>query len=122
MPEHVHILLVPSLPEWPVPKILQAIKRPFARRVIRRWRELHAPVLNRIVQPSGAFRFWLRGGGYDSNVESPELLWVMIEYTHLNPVRRGLVLDPIEWRWSSASWYEGLSAGPVTIDPIDEYV
>ena len=122
MPEHVHLVLVPSHPEWPVPAILRTIKRPFARRVIRRWRELNAPVLERLVDASGGNRFWLRGGGYDSNIESPDLLSVVIKYTHLNPERRGLVLDPRDWRWSSARWYEGSRRELVTIDPIDDYV
>ena len=121
MPEHVHLLLVPSLPDWPVPEILRAIKQPFARRVIGRWRELKAPVLDRLADASGSYRFWLCGGGYDSNIESLELLWVVIEYTHMNAVRRGLVLDPADWRWSSASWYDGSRAGLVTIDPINDY-
>jgi len=33
-----------------------------------------------------------------------------VEYIHLNPVRRGLVKRPEEWRWSSAREYAGVSA------------
>ncbi len=58
MPTHIHLLLVPSLPDWPVPRILQAIKRPFAQHVIGRWRELGAPILARLRDSAGATRFW----------------------------------------------------------------
>ena len=45
MPEHVHLLIVPRLPETPVPLLLRAMKQSFAQRVVRRWRELRAPIL-----------------------------------------------------------------------------
>jgi putative transposase len=28
-----------------------------------------------------------------------------VDYLHDNPRRKGLVLSPADWRWSSASWY-----------------
>ncbi len=31
----------------------------------------------------------------------------MIDYIHLNPVRRGLVAKASDGRWSSAAWIEG---------------
>jgi putative transposase len=31
-----------------------------------------------------------------------QMLWQRIQYTHLNPVRAGLVEHPNDWRWSSA--------------------
>jgi putative transposase len=33
-----------------------------------------------------------------------------IEYIHLNPVKRGLVKRPEEWKWSSFPEYEGVDA------------
>ncbi|HEY6292841.1 MAG TPA: transposase [Terriglobia bacterium] len=33
-----------------------------------------------------------------------------VEYIHLNPVRRGLVKRPAEWKWSSFAEYSGLGA------------
>jgi putative transposase len=42
----------------------------------------------------------------------------MIEYIHLNPVRRGLVRRAVDWKWSSANWYEGNGESPIAIDPI----
>jgi putative transposase len=32
----------------------------------------------------------------------------MIDYIHLNPVRRGLVERASDWKWSSAAWFEDL--------------
>jgi len=36
-----------------------------------------------------------------------------VKYVHLNPVRRGLVTEPEEWRWSSVHDYTGRLREPV---------
>jgi hypothetical protein len=35
----------------------------------------------------------------------------MIDYVHANPVRKGLVVRPADWKWSSAGWCELRSPG-----------
>jgi putative transposase len=35
---------------------------------------------------------------------------------HRNPVKRGLVLEPEQWEWSSYRSYAGREQGPVKID------
>jgi putative transposase len=62
-------------------------------------------------------RFWQAGGGYDRNVVEQRTLLKVIEYMHLNPVRRGLVELPEDWEWSSARWYAGIRPVPLEIDP-----
>ena len=47
--------------------------------------------------------YWQCGGGYDWNIEEPGTLRTIIDYVHLNPVRRGLVARATDWRWSSAT-------------------
>jgi len=119
MPEHVHLLIVPNLPAFPLSRTLSRLKRPFAETVIRRWRSIDAPVLMRITDVDGRARFWERGGGYDRNVFSTQELHEKIEYIHANPVRRGLVERPDHWRWSSAPWYAGDRSGAVEIDRLE---
>lgn len=118
MPEHVHLLLWPLLPEFPLSIVLRELKRDFASEVIARWRELDANILPRLVALDGSTRFWQRGGGHDDNVESVDELANVAEYIHLNPVRRGLVERAESWKWSSARWYAGDRCGPVEIDPL----
>jgi putative transposase len=38
-------------------------------------------------------------------VFSEKKLEEKLDYMHLNPVRRGLVLRAVDWKWSSARWY-----------------
>jgi putative transposase len=116
MPEHVHLLVVPNLPEFPVPKMLSAIKRPFAEAVLKRWRELNAPILAKLTDKSGGLHFWQTGGGHDLNVYTHEKHLQKLRYVHENPVVRGLVSTGEDWAWSSARWYTGDRSGPVKVD------
>jgi hypothetical protein len=45
-------------------------------------------------------------------------LLAMIDYIHLNPNRRGLAERPSDWRWSSASWFEGRESDLLVPDAI----
>ncbi|MGH7132604.1 MAG: REP-associated tyrosine transposase [Phycisphaerales bacterium] len=110
MPEHVHLLVEPGLPEHPLGRALGEIKGPVAEAAIERWRELKAPVLDKLVDSEGRVRFWQPGGGYDRNIFSAEEFDEKRRYIHNNPVRRGLVELFTDWRWSSARWYWGMES------------
>jgi len=115
MPEHVHLIVHPRRPTYDISAIRQAIKEPVGRRGVRYLR-VHAPHwLPRITVQRGKRqerRFWQAGGGYDRNVIEPSTLLAMMEYIHANPVRRGLVSRPQEWKWSSAGWFKGKNSLP----------
>jgi len=114
MPEHVHLILWPR--EVTVSRTLLVLKRTFAREVLRRWRDLNAPILSRLQDDQGRLRFWQRGGGYDRNIRDRDELQRKIAYVNENPVRRGLVDRATEWEWSSARWCEGDRRGMVKLD------
>lgn len=46
------------------------------------------------------------------------MLWQRIQYTHLNPVRAGLINHPNDWNWSSARIWHGrrLDDEPLEVD------
>jgi putative transposase len=117
MPEHIHLLLVPNLPQYPVSALVHELKGPFGEAVLERWQELNAPVLERLRDKAGRLHFWLPGGGYDRNIFTAEEWREKFNYIHWNPVVRGLVKEPQDWPWSSARWYAGDRSGPVIVDP-----
>ncbi|MEX2213557.1 MAG: transposase [Phycisphaeraceae bacterium] len=119
MPEHVHLILLPNLPEAPVSRVLHRIKRIVASKVIARWREMKASILDDIRGEDGVCRFWQPGGGYDRNLYTTDELWEKIDYIHGNPIERGLVLRATEWIWSSARFFAGLEESKLEIDPIE---
>jgi len=112
MPEHVHLVLLP-LEQAKISEILTTIKQSTSKRAIRWLRDNAPEYLPQLCdrQPNGrqSFRFWQRGGGYDRNLRSVRDIHEKIAYTHLNPVRRGLVATEADWRWSSAAaWRTGV--------------
>jgi putative transposase len=114
MPEHAHLLIVPRLPEAPVPRILNAIKAPLSRSALARWRAGEPSMIGRLTDATGVARFWQAGGGYDRNITSE--LFEKLRYIHWNPVKRGLCAQPEDWEWSSARWYKRMREGTVPID------
>ncbi len=53
------------------------------------------------------YQLW-QEGSHPQQIDSDEMMWQKIEYSHNNPVRRGYVNDPIHWRYSSARNYAGM--------------
>jgi putative transposase len=109
MPEHVHLLVVPTCADPALDRYLARVKQPFSK-----WlkQQLSTANSHRIKQLTvqerpgkTCIRFWQEGPGYDRNLMKPAAIEAAIEYIHMNPVRRRLVKRATDWKWSSASWY-----------------
>jgi putative transposase len=109
MPEHVHLLVLPTSIECDIAGLLFSIKRPFSYRVKQHYEgtesDLRSELIVRERAGKSAFRFWQEGAGYDRNLFEPQSVLAAIDYIHLNPVRRGLVTRANDWKWSSCRWY-----------------
>jgi putative transposase len=109
MPEHVHLLVVPTSAEPAIGDYLALIKQPFSKSIKELLVSTQSPLVDRLTiqeRPGKTcFRFWQEGPGYDRNLNTPDSIQAAIDYIHQNPVRRGLVSRAIDWKWSSASWY-----------------
>ena len=120
MPEHVHLVIWPTRPDYSIGAILTTLKQSVATRALAYVRDAAPGFLRQMEdrQPNGtvSHRFWQRGGGFDRNIFEPEALLAAIEYVHANPVRRLLCERATEWRWSSAAEYENPGVGPLRID------
>ena len=102
MPNHVHLLLHPDVEVAKVPRILSALKTRTSRLILQRlWAERPAVVV-RATSERGEPHLWQPGGGYDRNVFSRQEFLEKARYIEDNPVRKGLVLFPEEYAWSSA--------------------
>jgi putative transposase len=98
MPEHMHLLV--SEPEKGQLSIaIQALKQSVARRVALR----------------SAEPFW-QARYYDFNVWSNRKRVEKLRYIHRNPVARGLVARPEDWKWSSYRHYQTGVEGRVEIE------
>jgi len=54
------------------------------------------------------YQLW-EEGNHSKQIRTDEMMWQKIEYSHMNPVKRGYVDDPLHWRHSSARNYAGQS-------------
>jgi hypothetical protein len=61
--------------------------------------------------------FW-QARYYDFNVFSEEKRLEKLGYMHWNPMKRGLVDRPEDWRWSSCRFYQTGERGRLTIDSL----
>ena len=115
MPEHVHLLL--TEPERENPSVvMQAIKQGFARRLLARLRRAEQPrQLSLWSKPLQRGRIW-QPRFYDFVVFSDKKRVEKLRYMHRNPVKRGLVLEPEQWRWSSYRHYAFGEIGPVIVN------
>ena len=114
MPEHVHLLI--SEPERGNPStIMQAVKQGFARRLLNRQRKREArqPGLWNMALDAGPV--W-QARFYDFVVWTKKKRVEKLRYLHRNPVRRGLVLAPEQWRWSSFRHYAYGERCPVLVN------
>jgi putative transposase len=109
MPEHVHLIIYPVPQANTIGALLNAIKRPFSYRVKQQLIQSRSQWLQRLTvrQRPGVmtFRYWQEGPGYDRNITRPSTAIAAIDYLHLNPVRRGLAKEVLDWNWSSARYY-----------------
>ncbi len=121
MPDHVHLLLMPGEDKYSMATILKQIKGPFGKWLVEDWKARHPHLLRRHAVASGSgtvFRVWERGGGFDRNLYTREHICRAVEYIEANPVRKGLVVNPVDWLWSSARARAGVEDVPIHIDAI----
>ena len=115
MPEHFHLLI--SEPARANPSVvIQALKLGVVRRLFphsaKRKEKLGA--LN-LFDNSAPKHFWQRRF-YDFNAWSAHKHREKLRYIHRNPVKRGLVETPEQWRWSSFRAYAFAETGPVVVN------
>lgn len=119
MPEHVHLLVEPTVPKPRLDFFLARLKQPFSTQIKELLAATSSPLLEQLTireRPGKfCFRFWQEGPGYDRNLTTPAAIESAIAYIHENPVRRGLCRRAVDWRWSSARFY--LADPPLTQYP-----
>ncbi len=102
MPEHFHLLI--TEPEVSDPSVvMKVIKQRFARQVNRSLRRRRAPSQIALWDLTLASVWQKRF--YDFNVWTQRKRIEKLRYMHRNPVKRELVKQPDQWRWSSFRSY-----------------
>jgi putative transposase len=114
MPEHIHLLI--TEPEIGTPStVMQVVKQRTARALLPRKKRADARQRRLFADATSRTAFW-QARFYDFNVWTTKKRVEKLRYMHRNPVKRGLVSVPEEWRWSSYRFYLLDEAGPVRVN------
>lgn len=96
-----------------------AFKSYAARKIIDYFETVHDPILRELSlskldhKIDRDYQLW-QEGSHPQEIQNDEMLRQKLTYMHENPVRRGYVDDPVDWRYSSARNYAG-KAGLVEV-------
>jgi putative transposase len=114
MPEHVHLLVYPTVPNPSISRYLARVKQPFSKQIRDILVQEGSRLLSKLTvlerRGKTCFRFWQEGPGFDRNLFSPEAIALSLEYIHNNPLKRGLCRRAVDWKWSSARYYADVPA------------
>ena len=103
MPEHVHLLI--SEPEVGSPStVMQVLKQRTAHALLPK-RKRRDPRQRNLFGDEPVQRAFWQTRFYDFNVFTSKKRVEKLRYMHRNPVKRGLVKSPEQWRWSSYRFY-----------------
>jgi putative transposase len=114
MPDHVHLLIwLPQAGQLSL--FVHELKRISSFR-IRRWYDQFAS--NYFREFGQGVRFW-QTKFHDFPIYERAKIEEKLEYMHVNPVRASLVSRVLDWRWSSARWYEQRKSVGVRIEWVE---
>ncbi len=114
MPEHIHLLL--TEPEVGTSStVMQVVKQRTARALLPK-RKRRNPRQRSLFGDEPKRRAFWQARSYDFNVWTTKKRVEKLRYMHRNPVKRGLVGAPEQWRWSSYRFYLLDEAGPVRVN------
>jgi putative transposase len=127
MPDHFHLLLLPRL-EDKLSKIMMSLKGYTARRILDILKnENDIGVLEKLRLPARASKKTrhssfavFQPGDYIFNVFSPSKFRDKLDYIHNNPVKKGLVKHPSDYKWSSYRFYTEERNSAIKMDELDE--
>jgi putative transposase len=110
MPTHFHALI--GLPNYrQLSKFMGTVKSLSARKIM----QLSPPPA--AIHGSACSKSQIWANRFDDIIiTSEEQFRIKLNYIHNNPVKGKLVIDPVMWKYSSATDWLGNHTGPLTID------
>ncbi len=121
MPDHVHALVRP-IATGLLSTFIQQWKRMTSDAILEFLKlgtpQDTTPFADRVRDSAGKIHVWQKRY-YPFNVFTIEKAVEKLEYMHNNPVKAGLVNDPCDWPWSTASHFLKGKPCPVDLVAID---
>lgn len=115
MSNHAH-LVASARPDYKLSDILRDMKKYTSKKIVSEigaipesradWMLYRFEYSGRYNKKIKEYRFW-QEGNFPKECIMPHYLWQKIDYTHQNPVRAELVIEPQHYLYSSAIDYAG---------------
>jgi putative transposase len=122
MPTHMHLIVFDC--EWDTSRLQETLTdfRKFTGRHLAEFCQQamsasFSAVLTEAAGDDRDRRFW-QPTRHPEAITSEKFHKEKRDYLHDNPRRKGLVLHPTHWRWSSAQWYKTQEDCGVPITPV----
>ena len=109
LPDHIHCIWALPGEEHDYSLRWKSIKIKFSRIYQYRFGQVVATTESRKIR--GEVGIWQRRF-WEHTIRDDDDLYEHIDYIHFNPVKHGLVADPLDWKWSSYRQYESEGYSP----------
>ena len=118
LPDHFHMIVKSK----ELIKIIQLIKMFSAKEIVKQLKaDNNSQILTQLklnkkeYKNNSDYQVW-QEGFMPKEIMNDEMLNQKIEYIHYNPIKKGLVNDPSDWKYSSACIYEKEEEGIIKLD------
>jgi len=122
MPTHLHLIVSA---EGDLSAILRDFKKHTSKKIVEHFAEIkNPPFINvfgycgRDNRPPTEHKVW-QDGSHPEMIKTQGFLQQKVDYIHVNPQRKGLVVDPLAWTYSSLRVFEGCGDGPLEVDRLE---
>ncbi len=114
MLNHIHMII--RAPD--VSGFIRDFKSFAAKKTLTDVKKENTKMIKKFQCDDKTFELWKKGN-YPEIIETDWFLNQKINYIHYNPVKKGYVQYPEEWKWSSANFFENEEKGPIIIEPLE---
>jgi len=122
MPTHLHLIVSA---EGDLSAILRDFKKHTSKKIVEYYEGMsNPPFINvfrycgRDNRPPTEHKVW-QDGSHPEVIKTQAFFRVKLNYMHANAFRKGLVVDPLAWTYSSLRIYEGCGDGPLEVDALE---
>ena len=122
MPTHIHIIISA---EADLSAILRDFKKFTSKQIIAVYAKTNNPPFDNVFKfcgrdnhPPTEHKVW-QDGNHPELIKTRDFCNEKVDYIHANPFRKGLVIDPMSWKYSSIRYYHGVGDGPLEVDWLD---
>ncbi len=119
MPTHIHLIVSA---DGDLSAVLRDFKKFTSKRIVAAYDDMQNPPFGNVFRfcgrdnrPPTDHKVW-QDGNHPEMIKTQGFFLQKADYIHANPHRKGLVVDPMAWTYSSIRRHHGTGDGPLEVD------